>query len=115
MRRRKDGEDAAQVAEDELNEHSELKHRDQGSQSIARIASLIFLVLAAGVGYLFYNGTYFHYNFTYNPDYFDTSPDIILLYEKHDVNADGKLDLREFKPLAERILNYRVGDRFLIT
>ena len=41
MRRRKDGEDAAQVAEDELNEHSELKHRDQGSQSIARIASLI--------------------------------------------------------------------------
>jgi hypothetical protein len=66
------------------------------------VTSIVFYSLNSGLVY-------------YDFGFLDTgllTPDIVLLYEKYDTNADGKLDIFEFEPLAHRILSTKV--RFLV-
>ena len=50
----------------------------------------------------------FDYNFEYEDYGIGITPDILVLYEQYDRNGDHFLDLNEFGPLADRILNSKV-------
>ena len=50
----------------------------------------------------------FDYKFEYEDYGIGITPDILVLYEQYDRNGDHFLDLNEFGPLADRILNSKV-------
>lgn len=66
--------------------------------------SLMLMVVIGCAG--FYSNI-FDYNFEYD-DHLGITPDILVLYEQYDRNGDRFIDLREFEPLADRILNSKV-------
>ena len=68
--------------------------------------SFSLILMATIVGFGFYSNI-FDYNFEYE-DNFGITPDILVLYEQYDRNGDRFIDLHEFEPLADRILNSKV-------
>jgi hypothetical protein len=70
-----------------------------------KLSTMFVLVLA--VAFATFHSGMFNYDFAY----IDTglvTPDISLLFDKYDTNADGKLDIFEFEPLAHRVLTTKV-------
>ena len=110
MKRRKT-EPGASEAElsDEQTKQNEVSSKNK---PMLTIVALICLMVSAFVAHSLYTGSAIKYKIEYNQEYYDLTPDMILLYEKYDRNGNGKIDLNEFEPLAHRLLNYKVRSIF---
>ena len=91
------------------------KEFDNQISAVSWIVNFLFglfkfvFLLAVAFGVVFYGFSIglFDLNFSH-VDYELITTDVILLFEKYDTNADGKLSLHEFEPLAHNFLNSKV-------
>jgi hypothetical protein len=86
------------------------RHGGRIFRSCFNLLSLCLLV--SGVVYYGFHSGLLDYDFEYI-DMGLITPDISLLFDKYDTNADGKLDIFEFEPLAHHLQSIKVGQKIL--